>query len=417
MNGRLRRANWQRIFVLLPKKILHVLSGATGGAPLSTTALIEELARRGIRSCAVCHDLGNEEDRERLRQLTDGEVLFTPLYWWNRKIRSPLWRRPLGQLKQLIRTGAGFGSTRRVLEQIARTKPDLIHTNTILTPEGGWASRQCGLPHIWHVRELVGPGQPFRFYRGPSSFGRYLVKYADRVIANARGTAELLAPWLPTNFMELVPNGIEIGALEPRTRLAARAQFKVGMVATLKSRVKKHSLFIEAAAQVDRSLPIEWEIYGEDPSKNGTNREDPYTNRLLDLIQSKGMSDRFRFCGHVGTPAEIMNNLDVLVQPNDQESFGRVVVEAMAAAVPVVSVNGGGAAELVIDGETGILASPDNAFELAQGIERLIRDVDLAARFGAAGRKRAESTYNMKNCVDGIVRVYESVFEKKTTTT
>ena len=61
---------------------------------MSTLGLIGMLRDDGINACAVCHDAGTAEEREQLRDAVNGAVVFTRLYWWNRKIRMPLWRRP-----------------------------------------------------------------------------------------------------------------------------------------------------------------------------------------------------------------------------------------------------------------------------------------------------------------------------------
>ena len=145
-----------------PRKVLHVLNDAGGGAALSAIGLIESHRRQGIESCAVCHESGTLEERQRLLDVTRGDVLFTPLYWWNKKIRARFWKRPLIEAKQIWETRWTRSSTRRVMEFAVRHQADLIHTNTILTPEGGLAARRLGLPHVWHLRELLGPGMPFR---------------------------------------------------------------------------------------------------------------------------------------------------------------------------------------------------------------------------------------------------------------
>ncbi len=66
--------------------MLHIFNSAGGGAALSTLGLIGALRQQGIEACAVCHDAGTLEERAALREATRGEVMFTPLYWWNRKI-------------------------------------------------------------------------------------------------------------------------------------------------------------------------------------------------------------------------------------------------------------------------------------------------------------------------------------------
>jgi glycosyltransferase involved in cell wall biosynthesis len=389
-----------------PRRVLFVLNAAGGGAAMSTISLIEALAGEGIGSCAVCHPAGTAAEQQALRDAVSGAVEFTPLYWWNRKIRVPLWRRPLSELKQIVSTGWSHGSTARVVEKARQWGADLIHTNTILTPEGGLAARRLGLPHVWHLRELVGPGKPYRLpYEGPA-FGRYMAAHASKLVANSHASAELVGPWLPPGLLETVPNGIELGRFQVRNAPQRERGLVVGMIGNLTSRVKKHPLFIDAASRVDRGLDVTFRIYGRDPSQAGKVHGDPYVDALHAQIARLGLGGRVEFPGFVDDPARIMSELDVLVHPADGESFGRIVVEAMAAGLPVVGVRGGGVAEIIADGRTGLVSRPDDAGDLAAQIERLARDPQLRSELGRAGRERAQAEYSIESCVARMLIVY-----------
>lgn len=78
----------------------------------------------------------------------------------------------------------------------------------------------------------------------------------------------------------------------------------------------------------------------------------------------------------------------------EQEGFGTVFLEAAAAGVPSVAGDSGGAAEAVVDGETGLVVRrPDDAAELASALHRLLDDPELASRQGQAARRRAETSF------------------------
>ncbi len=395
-------------------RILHLLNGATGGAAMSTIALIERLQALGIASCAVCHDMGTPEERARLRDAVGGKARFAPLYWWNRKIRSALWKRPLLEIRQLLRTGWRRASTRAVLEAIDQWQPDLVHTNTLVTPEGAAASRRRGLPHVWHVRELVGPAAPFRLPLQDAELGAFLSHSSERVIANSHVTAACLEAWLPPGLLSVIPNGIDCSAFVPEPEKASSGRTIVGMVGNLSSRVKKHDLFIRAAAQVDPTLEIEWRIYGHDPSEGGRLQKDSYVNELRALARELRVDQKLKFPGHV-PPPRIMHEIDLLVHPTDGESFGRVVVEAMAAAKPIVGVRAGGVGEIVKDNENGLLANPNDSADLARCITRMIRDGELRRRLAAAGRARVERDFTIEAHTDRVIEVYEQVLRSRQT--
>jgi len=396
---------------MLPRKVLHVLNSSSGGAVLSTLSLMDEFAKRGIESYAVCHSLGYCDEDERLREATGGNVVFTPLYWWNRKLRMPAWRRPLSAVRQIMRTGWARSSTAVVAEFARKHAVDLIHTNTLVTPEGGRAARSLGLPHVWHIRELVGPGNPYRLPYEGAAFGRYMSKHCSRLIANSHICGKQIVGWVPDDMLAIVPNGIQLGRFHPHTAPARPDRLVVAMVGNLTSQTKKHDLFVAAAALVDRELPIEWRFYGHDPSHGGTVTGDLYVDALHAQIRAAGLTDRFTFSGFTKDPAKLMSQVDLLVHPSDTESFGRILVEAMATNLPTIGVRAGGASEIIVDGVTGLLAEKDSPAELARCIERLARDPELRKKLGAAGRQRAIDLYSLEGCANGVLRVYEAAMQ------
>jgi glycosyltransferase involved in cell wall biosynthesis len=392
----------------LPRKVLHVLNSAGGGAALSTEALVEQFRLAGVEACAVCHDAGTPDQRERIRAMTRGAVLFTPLYWWNRKIRAAAWKRPLLELRQIMQTGWARRSAELVTRFAREQGADLIHTNTILVPEGGVAARRLGLPHVWHLRELLGPDQPFQLSKRAAALRRYLQKHASLIVANSHTSAKTAGEAIPADMLRIVPNGIDLSAFQPRREpWPAGKPLVVGMVAALTSRTKKHPLFIRAAAQCQDLAGVEFHLFGDDPGAG-----DHYAAELHQLVEQLSLGDRFRFRGHVVDPAQIMSQIDILVHPADNESFGRVAVEGMAAGLPVVGVRGGGVAEIVLDGETGLLVAPNDPQKLAIVIQQLARAAPLRERMGAAGRKRAEELYSIEACAAGMLRVYEEAMQR-----
>lgn len=394
-----------------PLRVLHLLNNASGGAALSTLGLMRALAARGVESYAICQPSGTDAERAELAAAVAAPVSYQPLYWWNRKIRSAWWKRPLIELLQLWRTGGPCRSATQVAEQVTRWNVDLIHTNTILTPEGGLAARALGLPHVWHLRELVGPGHPYRFPIEGCRLGRYLAAHASVIVANSHITAETIADWVPHDLLQVVPNGIDVTPfleLEPTDHQT----LVVAMVANLTTHWKQHDLFIKAASQLPPHLDVEFRLYGDDGLSSGSRRQSQYVAFLRTLAADLRVEPRLRWMGFIADPVSIMREIDILVHPAVEESFGRVAVEAMAAARPVVGPRGGGIAEVVVDGVTGLLAQPGNAAEFAAHIARLARDPGLRAQLGAAGRDRALAEYALPRCADRILAAYRRALQR-----
>jgi len=104
--------------------------------------------------------------------------------------------------------------------------------------------------------------------------------------------------------------------------------------------------------------------------------------------------------------ARLLASCDLLVHPGDCETFGLIVLEAMACGLPVVGADGGGVAELV-DNDTGILATPNSVDSLANAIEAIYqRDM---ARMGRAARRKAEQQYDWNEILPQVLGRYDTL--------
>ncbi|WP_434631318.1 glycogen synthase [Thermoanaerobacterium thermosaccharolyticum] len=108
---------------------------------------------------------------------------------------------------------------------------------------------------------------------------------------------------------------------------------------------------------------------------------------------------------------ELYSNAEVFVCPSIYEPFGIINLEAMACNTPVVASATGGIKEVVVDGETGFLVEPGNPEDLAEHIKKLLDDRELAATFGANGRKRVEEMFSWESIAKKTYDMYEDVIE------
>ena len=389
----------------LPKRVLHVLGSPSGGSAVSTATLIRTLEDEfGITSCAVSPPGRLEAERSALSDATDGRVYFLPLYRWEKRSKLPPARRAAIAARHALRTRASVGSTRQVADFAVSQGVDLIHSSTISTPEGGQVARKLGLPHVLSIRELMGPGQPFRFYGENWLFRRRLDIDAATFVANSETCRRHAAPILDGTDIGLIRNGIELDPLLALDAPRFDGPLRIGMVASLEVNWKRHELFLRAAAALaDENL--EFRVVGDIPDN------DSYADRVLGLKTELGLDDRLEFCGHAPSPSEAMAQLDILVHPARNESFGRVLVEAMAAGRPVISVDEGGAQETLDHGAAGILVAPDDVEALAHSIRQLVNDRAEARRLSNAGRERARY-YSADRMATAYAQVYSGAMSE-----
>jgi phosphatidylinositol alpha-1,6-mannosyltransferase len=136
----------------------------------------------------------------------------------------------------------------------------------------------------------------------------------------------------------------------------------------------------------------------------------PDRTRLEQLARELGVSERVIFAGKVDDAklAALYARADVFTMPSREEGtsvegFGLVFVEAGAAGVPVIGGRSGGVCEVVREGENGLLVEPLDAEALATAIARVLDDPQLAARFGAEGRRLAREVFTFEAMCSTLV--------------
>lgn len=383
-------------------RVLHILNSAYGGSALSTLELISALQTRGVRCSLVCLNNASQDDAQRIRATVNGEVLFIPLYWMNKRIRASWWKRPLIELLSLYKTRGGARYQGRITELIRRENINLIHTSTIVNPEGAIASKRNGIPHVWHVRELVGPDMHYRFYNY-AKWSAYVSARCKYLIANSAVTRDCLLKYFDKSKIRTIPNGIAPDRYSVKVHTNQGEKRVVGMVGSVTSRWKNHEFFIRTAALFADRSDVEFRIYGSLPASN-----DPYLRRLGRLVGELGIDRRLQFISF-GKPEEIMWEIDVMFHPSDLESFGRIFIEAMAGGIPVVAVNRGGALEMVKDGVNGYLVPMNDTQVAAKRIAQLLESPELRSTLGNSGRQLVEQEYSLGLLCDRMISLYNEV--------
>ena len=129
--------------------------------------------------------------------------------------------------------------------------------------------------------------------------------------------------------------------------------------------------------------------------------------------QTLGNDNRVLFTGIRKDIPLILSSLDIFVLPSRWEGLPLVLLEAMAAGLPIVATAVGGIPEVVVDGETGFLVPPEDPEALASAITRLIEDSVLRKKFGKAGYKRVKQHFNIQEASRRTEELYFSLLKEK----
>jgi glycosyltransferase involved in cell wall biosynthesis len=128
--------------------------------------------------------------------------------------------------------------------------------------------------------------------------------------------------------------------------------------------------------------------------------------QLQALIDELGLSEKIWLTGVRDDVPALMRRLSVLCLTSRSEGMPNVVLEAMAAACPVVATRVGDVPEVIQDGTNGFLVDSEDTEGLARVVVKLLRDAELAERIGAAGRATVEQRFSCQRMAQEIEQVY-----------
>jgi glycosyltransferase involved in cell wall biosynthesis len=261
-------------------------------------------------------------------------------------------------------------------------------------------------------------GQDFMKDLGNDDLLREICDAAEFVAAETDYSRDLLRQRCPDSAAKIhrVYNGMDLIRFPTPKEEAARpaspsrtgiAPYPVRIISIGRLvAFKGFEYLIDACADLGRrGLEFACEIIGDGPLRG----------ELEGRIRKLNLSDRVHLLGSLsqGAVLEKLRAADIfaLSSVTDKQGasdvFPTVIIEAMAAARPVVSTRLAGIPESVVDGETGLLVSPENAMALAEALRRLIEDAKLRFHYGRAGRARIEQHFRIEHTVRPLIELLQ----------
>ena len=295
---------------------------------------------------------------------------------------------------------------------IRREKPDIVHTHLFKSDfHGRLAARLAKVPVVISTLHNCDrwAQNPFfsRIYGFTARFARKIIAVSDEVREYAIAQ-NLSSP----ETLKTIPNAISIENFKRDEAVGAkiRSEFGIsstapllGIVARL-SEQKDHANFLHAAALISQVQPqARFLIVGD-----GVLRQS-----LQELANSLGLGESVIFCGIRRDTQAIYSALDVLVFSSRWEGLPVVLLEGMAAGLPVVATDVGGIAGVLKDGETGYLVAPADPQALAAGCLKLIGNSVVRKKMGAAANHHIQAHYSMDAMVDSISELYQTLLKER----
>ena len=385
-----------------------------GGAERMVTELAQSLAQHGV-PVSVCLYRGWGPLADSLIQAGVPVV----------RLPKELWSRPLSGISALIRplieALESLAFIIRLARRIRRDRIDVLQTH--MFSAGLWGRLAARLAHpvrgmpviiTEHTLRAGGEGPKRRF------FNRVLAPLATAVVAvSAEIAAHVKAAWaLEARHLVVIPNAVDTLPYEAAareraiTRGDALQPFILASVGRLVP-VKRHDLLLEALHLCRaRGKDIRCLIIGDGPLGDKLKIQ----AQRLGLFSASDSNPRVIFLGIRQDIPNLLAEVDAVVNCSDREGLPVSLLEAFAAALPVVATRVGGTPEVVIPDQTGLLIPPGDPNALAGAILCLAEDRPRARALGQAGQALILKRYSLDTVIGRWCQLYRDLSVPKPVT-
>jgi glycosyltransferase involved in cell wall biosynthesis len=266
-----------------------------------------------------------------------------------------------------------------------------FYTNLSLIPAARWAGVPVVIGSQRQLGDLLSPAQ--------RKAQMAAFRWTDAVVCNSRAAAgKLKESGFPETKLRIIGNALLPEAFAETEPLLPRRPgvVRIGMIARMNARHKNHSEFLQAAAQIHSwCSEAEFVLAGDGPLRPELETE----------ARALGIADRVIFLGDRRDIPAVLASIDIMIVPSDSESLSNVVIESMAAGLPVIATRVGGNPELVGD-DRGTLVPPRDVEALASAAGELLRSSSARAQMGTNARRFAREHFS----ADSITREYEGLY-------
>lgn len=392
------------------KRILYIeanMDGTIGGSYYSLLYLLEGLNKDRYEPFVIfCED---NILIPKFRNVTKSVILYNyePSSSYPLRTCRDFIKLPLRFCKHLLFKQFDL---RKILLSI---RPDLVHLNNSYTSNHEWILA-CWLNNAKIIAHDRGS-------RPPASLQTKLfVKMLDAIVCVSDAYLKnILDQGLKPKKAVRVYNGLDPNMFDkflsqPTRQLIRNSlgidhnEILVGMIGNI-DYWKGQLVFVKSIKQIlDIHGSVKAIIVGKTARAAGK-----YEEEIRKYIQENGIYDKVSLLGFRKDVPELLTAMDIFVHASvEPEPFGRVILEAMAMAKPIVATNGGGTPEQLVHGKSGLLVPMNNSKLMAQAVQQYIEDMQKAKEFGNNALKSLKQNFSIANMVHGIEKVYEEVLSE-----
>jgi glycosyltransferase involved in cell wall biosynthesis len=293
------------------------------------------------------------------------------------------------------------------LVKSCRSDFDMLHANSLAMARlTGVAASDLCIPCTAHLRDII--------RLSPAAIAD--LNRNSMLVAVSNAVRDFhVAQGLWADRTAVIYNGIDNAAFRPQRPTGwlrnevglPESAYLVACIGQVCLR-KGQDVFARAAIQAADTLPdAHFLLIG---SRHSTKPESvAYEIGIAATFKNAGLSDRFHPLGEREDVPELLGEIDILVHAARQEPFGRVLLEAAAAGVPIIATDVGGTREMLTDGAHALLVPADDPSAMADALLRLSRDAKLRMRLRNAARDRVTREFPIERSANELLRLWQGV--------
>lgn len=374
-------------------KILRIIARLNIGGPARNAVLLTEgLRDKGIETVLLCGEVsGSEGDMMYLAKERGIMPVIVPELGRDLSIRND-WR-----------------AFWKIYKIMCRERPDIVHTHTAKAGTLGRLAgilcnitlapcRPCKIVHTFH-------GHVLHSYFGKIKtwffiwIEKILALFTDRIITVSGSLKKELVEKFriaPEKKFSVIELGLELDGLLKLPLREHSGIVNIGIIGRLVP-IKNHKMLFRVIKNVrSKASGVKVMVIG-----GGELRKE-----LEDYANALGIIDIVEFRGWVKDVCEIYRDLDIVALSSLNEGTPVSIIEAMAAARPVVAVSVGGVSDIVQDGKNGYLVDSTDEEGFAERLLDLIKDIGKRKRFGEYGRVLAKERFSKERLLEDVKRLY-----------
>ena len=296
---------------------------------------------------------------------------------------------------------------RNCVKFIKANKIEIVHTHDFYTNVFGITAARLAKVKFKIASKRETSGMRSAMQR---RIEKRIFKAADCITVNSQAVENyLIDESVSAEKIKVIYNGLDLERLTPKETNRRKNCENLGLptdenikiitlVANLRHTVKNQPMFLRAAQTVAEKRPeSHFVLAGEGELKN----------ELEDLAAQYNIKDKTHFIGRCTTIPELLSVSSVGVLTSFAEGFSNSILEYMAAKLPVVATNVGGASEAIVKNETGFLIESDDDKTMANRLIELLENHEQAKRFGERGREIVEEKFSCAAQLENTLKLYE----------